>query len=181
MHSIIFFIQVAESIKEPIVPSDHEKLKEFCSNKIPNNNNFNIPFLEASYVEKYLSSIDTTKATGTDIIGPHLLKIAASEIADSITFICNQSIKESLFPNKWKDAKVSSVDCRTEYRSSEYRLRKSGILTDIKAWFLSYQTSEFRVTNFWSCQMRVSTIKSEQSEYIYLRYRRFVDSSAFKT
>ena len=54
-----------------------------------------------------------------------------------------------------------SVDCRTEYRSSEYRLRKSGISTYIKAWFLSYQTSEFRVTNFGSCQMRVSIIKSE--------------------
>lgn len=104
-----FFVQVAESIKEPIVPSNHEKLKEFCRNKVPNNINFNIPFLEASYVEKYLSSIDTTKATGTDNIGPRLLKIAASEIADSITFICNRSIEESLFPNKWKDAKVSPL------------------------------------------------------------------------
>ena len=47
-----------------------------------------------------------TKATGTDSIGPRLLKIAAAEIADSVTFICNCSINQSLFPDKWKDAKI---------------------------------------------------------------------------
>ena len=53
--------------------------------------------------------IDTTKATGTDNIGSRLVKIAASEIADSITFIYDRSIEESLFSDKWKDAKVSPL------------------------------------------------------------------------
>ena len=81
-----FFVQ-------PIFPSDHEKLRTFCNNRIPQDINFNIPLLEAHKVEACLKSIDTTKATGTDNIGPRILKIAATEIADSVTFICNCSIK----------------------------------------------------------------------------------------
>lgn len=104
-----FFVQVAETIKEPVLPSNHEKLQVFCKNKIPDNVSFSIPFLEVDTVEKFLKSLDTTKATGTDNIGPRLLKIAASEIADSIAFICNCSIQKSIFPDKWKDAKVSPL------------------------------------------------------------------------
>ncbi|MCG8113419.1 MAG: reverse transcriptase domain-containing protein [Candidatus Thiodiazotropha taylori] len=104
-----FFVQVADSIKEPILPSKHEKLQAFCRSKNPNNVNFNIPCLELNKVEKTLKSLDITKATGTDNIGPRLLKIAASEIAESITFICNCSIQNSLFPDRWKDAKVSPL------------------------------------------------------------------------
>ena len=55
---------------------------------------------------KFLSNIDTTKSTGTDNIGPRLLKLAAPHIVDDITFICNHSIKNSVFPSKWKEAKV---------------------------------------------------------------------------
>lgn len=52
---------------------------------------------------------DSSKATGTDSIGPRLLKLAAPYIADDITFICNHSINTSTFPNKWKEAKVSPL------------------------------------------------------------------------
>lgn len=104
-----FFVQVAENIKEPTVPSRHEKLKEFCLSKIPRDIQFNIPLLNTNKVVDFLKSIDTTKATGTDNIGPRLLKIAAAEIADSVTFICNCSIQQSLFPENWKDAKVTPL------------------------------------------------------------------------
>ena len=49
-----FFVQVAESIKEPIHPSKHEKLKAFCERKIPGNVNFKIPRLEVNKVENIL-------------------------------------------------------------------------------------------------------------------------------
>ena len=52
---------------------------------------------------------DVSKATGTDNIGPRLLKISAPHIADDITFICKHSIRNSSFPNKWKEAKVSPL------------------------------------------------------------------------
>ena len=53
--------------------------------------------------EKFLKNINITKATGSDNIGPRLFKIAAPFISDSITYICNQSIITSTFPDKWKE------------------------------------------------------------------------------
>ncbi len=60
-------------------------------------------------MKKYLTQIDTSKATGLDDIGPRLLKIAAPHISDSITHICNQSIKTGIFPDKWKEGKVTPL------------------------------------------------------------------------
>ena len=65
--------------------------------------------IEKEKVLKYLSNIDISKATGTDGIGPRLLKLAAPHIAEHVTFICNHSINNSVFPNKWKEAKVTPL------------------------------------------------------------------------
>ena len=66
---------------------------------------FTIPEVSKETVEKFLKHIDVSKATGCDNIGPHLLKIAAPYIAESVTYICNQSIKTLQFPEKWKKSK----------------------------------------------------------------------------
>ena len=104
-----FFVNVASKIKEPAHPSNHDKLKDFCNNKISQDTAFKIPTVDKEKVLKYLSNIDTSKATGTDNIGPRLLKLAAPCIAEEITFICNNSIRSSCFPDKWKEAKVSPL------------------------------------------------------------------------
>ena len=70
---------------------------------------FTIPEVSKESVEKFLKHIDVSKATGCDNIGPRLLKIAAPYIAESVTYICNQSIKTSQFPEKWKKAKVTPL------------------------------------------------------------------------
>ena len=101
-----FFVNIANKVKEPVTNTDHEKLREFCQSKLPTNTKFVIPNIEKEKVMKFLSNIDTTKSTGTDNIGPRLLKLAAPHIVDDITFICNHSIKNSVFPSKWKEAKV---------------------------------------------------------------------------
>ena len=104
-----FFVNVGAKIKEPVISTNHHKLKEFCDRKLPAGTEFQIPSIEKDKVLKYLSNIDVSKATGTDNIGPRLLKISAPHIADDITFICNHSIRNSSFPNKWKEAKVSPL------------------------------------------------------------------------
>ena len=43
------------------------------------------------------------------MIGPRLLKVSAPYIADEVTFICNHSITNSVFPSKWKEAKVTPL------------------------------------------------------------------------
>ena len=102
-----FFVNIASKLKEPVVNADHDKLREFCQAKIPADAKFSIPPVQKDKVLKFLTNIDINKATGTDMIGPRLLKLSAPFIADEITFICNHSISNSFFPSKWKEAKVA--------------------------------------------------------------------------
>ena len=104
-----FFVNIASKIKEPVENTSHEKLREFCRQKLPADTKFEISNIEKEKVLKYLSNIDISKATGTDGIGPRLLKLAAPHIAEHVTFICNHSINNSVFPNKWKEAKVTPL------------------------------------------------------------------------
>ena len=104
-----FFVSVAIKIKEPVVPSNFDRLRTFCNEKLTENTSFSIPTLGHEKVEKYLKNIDITKATGVDTIGPRLLKLAAPYISESLTFICNQSIVKSVFPKKWKEGKVTPL------------------------------------------------------------------------
>ena len=101
-----YFVSVSSKIKEPPLASNFDKLKEFCDKKIPANTYFSIPCISQEKVEKYLKNIDITKATGSDNIGARLLKLAAPFISDSLMYICNQSILNSTFPDKWKEGKV---------------------------------------------------------------------------
>ena len=80
--------------------SEHDKLREFCHSKLSENTEFKITNIGKEKVLKYLTNMDVSKATGTGSIGPKLLKLAASYIADDITFICNHSINSSTFSNK---------------------------------------------------------------------------------
>ena len=104
-----FFVNIASKLKEPVVNADHDKLREFCQAKIPADTKFSIPPVQKDKVLKFLTNIDINKATGTDMIGPRLLKLSAPIIADEITFICNHSISNSFFPSKWKEAKVAPL------------------------------------------------------------------------
>ena len=102
-------MSVASKIKEPVVPSNFDRLRTFCNEKLTENTSFSILTLGHEKVEKYLKNIDITKATGVDTIGPRLLKLAAPYISESLTFICIQSIVKSVFPKKWKEGKVTPL------------------------------------------------------------------------
>ena len=105
-----FFVNIASKLKESAVTkTNHDKLKVFCQSKLPSNTKFKIPQIQKESVLKFFSRMDINKATGTDMIGPHLLKLAAPYIVGYLTFICNHSINNSIFPTKWKEAKVTPL------------------------------------------------------------------------
>ena len=56
-----------------------------------------------------LSGFSSNKATGTDKIFCKIMKIAAPAIADSLTYIFNQVITQSSFPDAWKMARVTPI------------------------------------------------------------------------
>ena len=115
------FVSVASKIKEPVVPSNFDRLRTFCNEKLTENTSFSIPTLGDEKVEKYLKNTDITKATRMDTIGPRLLKLAAPYMSESLTFICNQSIVKSVFPKKWKEGKVTPLHKNGAKDDKNYR------------------------------------------------------------
>ena len=61
------------------------------------------------YILKQLKSLSESKATGTDEIPSKLLKIACNSIVTPITHIINRSILSSVYPDKWKSARISPI------------------------------------------------------------------------
>ena len=79
------------SIKSSVESDDD---KELSPNKTEN-------------VKRLLKNIDEKKSVGLDKIPNKLLKIAADVVAPSLTEIFIQSINTGIFPNEWKEARVS--------------------------------------------------------------------------
>ena len=104
-----FFANVATKVKEPYTVSDFQKVKECVDSKVPRDIKFSIPKISHSFVRKYLSNLDVSKATGLDCIGPRLLKMSHNIIYASITFIVNKSLEQCVFPTEWKTAKVNPI------------------------------------------------------------------------
>ena len=104
-----FFINVASDLKQPLKPSNFEKLNSFIDSKITNDVSFQIPQINCSFVTNFLLSLDGTKSTGLDCIGPRLLKLAPNILSPSIMFIINKSITSGIFPCVWKHAKVKPL------------------------------------------------------------------------
>ena len=73
-------------------------------------------------VHRLLKTIDEKKSSGPDKIPNKLLKIAADMIAPSLTEIYAKSIYTGIFPNEWKEARVSPVYKNgTKHEPSNYR------------------------------------------------------------
>ena len=98
------------------------RLVNFIKSHISEATVFHIPPITTQQVIEDLKSIPNNKATGLDGIGIKPLKLALNAIAPSITHICNSSIASGIFPNNFKQAKLTpvykkdSVHDRNNYR-----------------------------------------------------------------
>ena len=104
-----YFVNIATTLKEPIIPSDFETLRTFVTSKVPTNTKFNISLTNETFVQKFLINLNVNKSTGLDNIGPKILKLAANVLTPSLTFIVNKSILSGKFPSYWKEAKVKPL------------------------------------------------------------------------
>ena len=102
-----FFVNIASKLKETVTSSNHEKVREYSVRQSFLWKKIIIQSIQKEKISKFLFNIDINKATCIYMIGTHLLKLAAPFITDEITFICNHSISNSVFPIKWKEAKVT--------------------------------------------------------------------------
>ena len=85
------------------------KLLSFVNNKISQNTQFAIPLVKMNELLQDLLHLDINKSTGTDNIGPMILKVSATFIVSPLTYIFNRIIDSSIYPNILKNAKVSPI------------------------------------------------------------------------
>ena len=104
-----YFVNIAAQLKGPVEKPDFKHIKEFVDSKIPTNESFSIPNINNAFVLNFLKSLNVTKATGLDCIGPRILKIAHEILSPSISYIINKSLTSGSFPQPWKEAKISPI------------------------------------------------------------------------
>ncbi|CAG2240336.1 COL6A [Mytilus edulis] len=92
------------SVGEKLIPHPHsnfesEKINNYVKSKINDNTLFSLYTVTNADVFKYLSNLDINKSTGTDGVGPRILKVSKSILVDSLTHIINLSLCTGIFPD----------------------------------------------------------------------------------
>lgn len=72
-------------------------------------NKFIIPPVKVSELFAEITKLDVKTSSGTDNIGPKILKLSAPFIASSLTYIFNRMIDTGIYPSVLKNAKVAPI------------------------------------------------------------------------
>ena len=70
---------------------------------------FDFEYITPSFVFDQICTFSNKKSPGLDNFNVKLLKLAAPIICDSLAYLCNISLKNSVFPSDWKCAKVTPI------------------------------------------------------------------------
>ena len=104
------------NITKKYLPDNQQKptpnlshIQEFVASRVSPNNIFNIPLITEQEIQKFLTKLDITKATGLDNIEANFLKVTGPCITKTLMEICNLSITSNTFPCSWKVARVSPL------------------------------------------------------------------------
>jgi len=106
-----FFTNVFKSVSNSpsLLENTYEqKIVNDVKDKL-SNSSFQIPEVLEDFVHKELKSLDETKSTGLDDIGPRILKLSFDVISRPITKMFNISLIKGKFPGKFKTAKVTPI------------------------------------------------------------------------
>ena len=105
---ISHFTSIADQLRSllPQTNLDISKLTHFVDSRKGAGITFSIPSITESKVIDCLMNLSSNKASGIDKLSARLLKSAAPIIAPSIAKLINYSFSKSVFPQRWKTAKV---------------------------------------------------------------------------
>ncbi|XP_031575398.1 uncharacterized protein LOC116309015 [Actinia tenebrosa] len=103
------FSSIADRLRSllPRIPFGISKLEHFVLSRKDPDVKFSIPPLTKGFVVDCLRNLNSNKATGVDKFSARVLKIAALVIVSSVTKLMNYSLGSSVFPKRWKTAKVT--------------------------------------------------------------------------
>ena len=100
-----FFSEMGPNLSKDVVDADAsytDFLKE-------TDKTFSFSETSPAYVYSLLSKLSRSKATGPDNISAKLLKECPELICESLLLIFNQSLRTGIFPNEWKNARVTPL------------------------------------------------------------------------
>ncbi|PFX34306.1 RNA-directed DNA polymerase from mobile element jockey [Stylophora pistillata] len=102
------FTSIADQLRSllPQMNLDISKLIHFVDSRKDAGIDFSIPPSTKRKVIDCLKNIRSNKASGIDKLSARMLKFAAPIIAPSIAKLINYSFSKSVFPQRWKTAKV---------------------------------------------------------------------------
>ena len=105
-----FFVNVAKNIGENSIPvnSQHSSITKVQENNITHSI-LDFKPIEESFISKQINKLSLKKATGHDGISAKILKFAKPVVLQPITFLINETIKVSEFPDEGKKAMVSPL------------------------------------------------------------------------
>ena len=87
---------------------EHPSIREILHNKVERET-FNFDLVNPSQVDHLLSSINSRKSCGHDMLHPKLLKLSAPVIALPVSKIINSSIISCCYPVRWKMGQVTPL------------------------------------------------------------------------
>ena len=106
-----FFIHIGSKLASEIggqLPNESDP-EGIINSNIPHLNRFEFSAISQEEVYTELCNLKESKSTGLDTIPSRALKISASIIAPSITWIFNLSLKKGIFVDEWKKAWVLPI------------------------------------------------------------------------
>ena len=109
-----YFASVAELLNENTssgssLDFDTNKISDFVDSNVSTNTQFTIPFITLEQVLLHINTLEASKSTGLDGIGPRTIKLAAQSLSPSIAMLINKSIATGQFPSQMKLAKVLPI------------------------------------------------------------------------
>ena len=134
---------------------DLTKLIDYVNNKVSDNTYCNISCITTEHVFSFINSLDTSKATGLDGIGPKIRKIAANCLSPVIADLIYKNINSGSFPGQLKSAKVFPPYTNEDKKSDQSNYRPISVLPTISKLFerhvykhlINYYLNEYKL--FW--------------------------------
>ena len=100
-----YFVNVGPSLSQDLASGD----TDFANYVTPATSIFKFNEISLDDVFRLLFDIKCSKASGPDKISARLIKDSAKVIAPSLTIIFNCSLSTGVFPEDWKNARVSPI------------------------------------------------------------------------
>ena len=126
------------------LPFDEKVLSDYVNSKIPLiQPDFTLGYIHDDQVLKLLSTLNVNKSSGTDNLGPRILKLCAPIIYKVVAYLINLSIKTSIFPDKLKEAKITPIYKKGD-KSEPCNYRPISILPTLSKIFEKHMASQIK-------------------------------------